>query len=124
MRRLQSTCSPGDVLVAFTDGVTEALNTAEEEFGEERLKDLLRGVIHSAGGRDLRAHFRMPARVDQGHCPVRRPHVRRDEGRRRVFRCGPVRCRLDVARDAAPQRTAVTDGTFDIPMATGICRGR
>jgi sigma-B regulation protein RsbU (phosphoserine phosphatase) len=36
----------GDVLVAFTDGVTEALNTAEEEFGEERLKDLLRGVIH------------------------------------------------------------------------------
>ena len=36
----------GDVLVAFTDGVTEALNAAEEEFGEERLKDLLRGVIH------------------------------------------------------------------------------
>ena len=36
----------GDVLVAFTDGVTEALNSAEEEFGEERLKDLLRGVVH------------------------------------------------------------------------------
>ena len=36
----------GDVLVAFTDGVTEALNTTEEEFGEDRLKDLLRGVIH------------------------------------------------------------------------------
>ena len=36
----------GDVLVAFTDGVTEALNVAEEEFGEERLKDLLRGVVH------------------------------------------------------------------------------
>jgi sigma-B regulation protein RsbU (phosphoserine phosphatase) len=36
----------GDVLVAFTDGVTEALNVAEEEFGEERLKELLRGVIH------------------------------------------------------------------------------
>jgi putative ABC transport system permease protein len=36
----------GDVLVAFTDGVTEALNASEEEFGEERLKDLLRGVIH------------------------------------------------------------------------------
>ena len=37
---------PGDVLVAFTDGVTEALNVAEEEFGEERLKDLLRGIVH------------------------------------------------------------------------------
>ena len=35
----------GDVLVAFTDGVTEALNVAEEEFGEERLKELLRGVV-------------------------------------------------------------------------------
>jgi serine phosphatase RsbU (regulator of sigma subunit) len=36
----------GDVLVAFTDGVTEALNISEEEFGEERLKELLRSVIH------------------------------------------------------------------------------
>jgi sigma-B regulation protein RsbU (phosphoserine phosphatase) len=31
----------GDVLIAFTDGVTEALNANEEEFGEERLKDLI-----------------------------------------------------------------------------------
>jgi sigma-B regulation protein RsbU (phosphoserine phosphatase) len=37
---------PGDVLVAFTDGVTEALNASDEEFGEERLKDLLRRVVH------------------------------------------------------------------------------
>jgi predicted permease len=34
----------GDVLVAFTDGVTEALNNGEEEFGEERLKELLKSV--------------------------------------------------------------------------------
>jgi serine phosphatase RsbU (regulator of sigma subunit) len=32
---------PGDVLLAFTDGVTEALNLNEEEFGEQRLKTLL-----------------------------------------------------------------------------------
>jgi serine phosphatase RsbU (regulator of sigma subunit) len=37
---------PGDVLVAFTDGVTEALNASEEEFGEARLKQLLHSVIH------------------------------------------------------------------------------
>jgi sigma-B regulation protein RsbU (phosphoserine phosphatase) len=37
---------PGDVLVAFTDGVTEAMNASEEEFGEERLKDLLRQIVH------------------------------------------------------------------------------
>ncbi|MGC2661347.1 MAG: ADOP family duplicated permease [Bryobacteraceae bacterium] len=36
----------GDVLLAFTDGVTEALNPAQEEFGEERLKALVRRVAH------------------------------------------------------------------------------
>ncbi len=36
----------GDVLLAFTDGVTEALNTNEEEFGEERLKKLVQGLAH------------------------------------------------------------------------------
>jgi predicted permease len=35
----------GDLLVAFTDGVTEALNSAGEEFGEERLKDVLRAAV-------------------------------------------------------------------------------
>jgi hypothetical protein len=37
---------PGDVLVAFTDGVPEALNPGEEEFGEDRLKELLGRVAH------------------------------------------------------------------------------
>jgi sigma-B regulation protein RsbU (phosphoserine phosphatase) len=34
-----------DVVVAFTDGVTEALNHEGEEFGDERLKEVLRGAI-------------------------------------------------------------------------------
>ena len=33
-----ATMHSGDVLVAFTDGVTEAENAAEQEFGEERLR--------------------------------------------------------------------------------------
>jgi sigma-B regulation protein RsbU (phosphoserine phosphatase) len=37
---------PGDVLIAFTDGVPEAQNPQEEEFGEERLKNLLRQSAH------------------------------------------------------------------------------
>jgi sigma-B regulation protein RsbU (phosphoserine phosphatase) len=37
---------PGDVLMAFTDGVPEALNPQEEEFGEERLRNLLRQSAH------------------------------------------------------------------------------
>jgi len=35
---------PGDALVMFTDGVTEALNNSKEEFGEERLEDTIADV--------------------------------------------------------------------------------
>jgi sigma-B regulation protein RsbU (phosphoserine phosphatase) len=38
----------GDVLVAFTDGVTEARNPEDDEFGEDRLKELLLRVAHLA----------------------------------------------------------------------------
>ncbi len=34
---------PGDVLVAFTDGISEAMNLAEEEFGEEQMIATVRG---------------------------------------------------------------------------------
>jgi putative ABC transport system permease protein len=37
---------PGDVLLVFTDGVPEAHNPANEEFGEERLQQLLRQTAH------------------------------------------------------------------------------
>jgi predicted permease len=37
---------PGDVLLAFTDGVPEAHNPENEEFGDERLQQLLRESAH------------------------------------------------------------------------------
>ena len=37
---------PGDVLLIFTDGVPEAHNPEDEEFGEERLQQLLRQTAH------------------------------------------------------------------------------
>lgn len=33
---------PGDIFVLYTDGITEVLNSEEEEFGEERLEALIR----------------------------------------------------------------------------------
>jgi serine phosphatase RsbU (regulator of sigma subunit) len=40
------TLGPGDVAVLFSDGVTDAQNEAGDEFGEERLLD----VLHAAAG--------------------------------------------------------------------------
>src|SRR6185503_10003915 len=37
---------PGDVLLVFTDGVPEAHNPENEEYGEERLQLLLRQTAH------------------------------------------------------------------------------
>ncbi|MGB8535381.1 MAG: GAF domain-containing SpoIIE family protein phosphatase [Acidobacteriaceae bacterium] len=34
---------PGDLLVAFTDGISEAMNLDDEEWGEDRLLDSIRG---------------------------------------------------------------------------------
>jgi serine phosphatase RsbU (regulator of sigma subunit) len=38
--------APGDMLVLYTDGITEAMNGREEEFGERRLLDTLRSQSH------------------------------------------------------------------------------
>lgn len=36
------TMSPGDILVAFTDGISEAMNRNDEEWGEERLRETVK----------------------------------------------------------------------------------
>jgi sigma-B regulation protein RsbU (phosphoserine phosphatase) len=41
----------GDHLVLFTDGVVEALNPAEEEFGMERLTELLQKNTQSSASK-------------------------------------------------------------------------
>jgi len=46
------TLEPGDVLVAFTDGISEAMNLADEEWGDDRLIDAVRSNLQ-APARDL-----------------------------------------------------------------------
>jgi serine phosphatase RsbU (regulator of sigma subunit)/pSer/pThr/pTyr-binding forkhead associated (FHA) protein len=36
---------PGDTLVLYSDGITEAMNVAGEEFGEDRVRDVAQGVL-------------------------------------------------------------------------------
>lgn len=36
----------GDVLILFTDGVSEAMDTAEQEYGEDRLRDYAKALRH------------------------------------------------------------------------------
>jgi sigma-B regulation protein RsbU (phosphoserine phosphatase) len=38
--------SPGDMLLLYTDGVTEAINPQSEQFGEDRLVDVVRQASH------------------------------------------------------------------------------
>jgi sigma-B regulation protein RsbU (phosphoserine phosphatase) len=38
----RSALAPGDTLMLYTDGVTEAMNGADELYGEKRLQELLR----------------------------------------------------------------------------------
>lgn len=37
--------SKGDIIVLYTDGVTEAVNTKGERFGKQRMYEILRGVV-------------------------------------------------------------------------------
>ena len=73
LERLESTCtvlglfrewdcsveelrlSPGDILVLYTDGITEAFNDAEEEYGEERLAAILERNRHRSSREILTA---------------------------------------------------------------------
>src|SRR5262249_4371112 len=62
---------PGDTLALYTDGITEAFNEADEEFGEERLVSALKQ------NRDLPSQALLEAVVDE----VRRhsPREQRDD---------------------------------------------
>ncbi len=51
------TLSPGDTLTFYTDGVTEAMNENNEELGEERLFEILKGASSKEPEEIIRAIF-------------------------------------------------------------------
>jgi len=51
----ETTLNPGDTLVMYTDGVTEAPNAAGDEFGEKRLLESIRGHAQGSAAELLEA---------------------------------------------------------------------
>jgi serine phosphatase RsbU (regulator of sigma subunit) len=48
---------PGDTLVLYSDGITEAMNVAGDEFGEDRVCDVVQGVLGEPPELILKAVF-------------------------------------------------------------------
>lgn len=61
--------APGDLLIAFSDGVVEATNSAGEEFGEKRLIDIAR-ELWSAQATDIRHAIHARLKEFTGNAPV------------------------------------------------------
>jgi sigma-B regulation protein RsbU (phosphoserine phosphatase) len=58
--------APGDILVLYTDGITEARSAEGEEFGESRLLDTLRSHCHLPVGSLLQAVVRAVQQFTDG----------------------------------------------------------
>ena len=59
---------PGDVMLAFTDGVTDAVNPSQEGFGEGRLKNLLGQTAHLST-KQIISHISGELRIWMGDAP-------------------------------------------------------
>jgi serine phosphatase RsbU (regulator of sigma subunit) len=59
---------PGDIFIFYTDGISEAMNTRGEEFGEERLETLLRQNA-SGSAKDILENIRKSVFDFAGNAP-------------------------------------------------------
>lgn len=55
LNEAQNTIEPGDVLILYTDGATEAMSVTQEEYGVERLKKVIADHAHLPAYQILRA---------------------------------------------------------------------
>ena len=73
---------PGDVLIFFTDGISEAMNLDDEEWGEERLLETVQGHRHASAQElldclfDAATQYAGAAAQHDDHDLGRRPRVR------------------------------------------------
>ncbi len=109
------TLETGDLLALYTDGVTEAANPEDEEFGTPRLVETLVKARGELRRRDRGRARRGSPRVHGGHAVRRRPDVRPSEEdlgarRRRGLRLdrlpGVLARRAEACRGASASRSA------------------
>ena len=94
---------PGDTLVLFSDGVTEAQNADEEEYGEARLVECLRGVADQPAAVMIERAHDLDRRLRGRRAPVRRHHpARRAPRLSRARPSGPAVTRLAVLPASPP----------------------
>lgn len=65
----QTTLEPGDILVCYTDGVTEAVNTAMEEWGVERLVETIK-TMQSHSSNEIINHIVHELALHTGDLPA------------------------------------------------------
>ncbi len=66
-QQAEARMEPGDILVLFSDGVTEAARpVVDEEFGEERLADLIRGHANESAEQIVKAVIEAVAQFTEG----------------------------------------------------------
>jgi sigma-B regulation protein RsbU (phosphoserine phosphatase) len=69
-KEFQVRMEPGDVLILFSDGVTEAANPADEDFGEQRLADLVASLRDRPAKEIVEAIHAEVAKFTQGAPPA------------------------------------------------------
>ncbi len=103
------TLAPGDVIVAFSDGVSEALNEAGEEFTDERLLGSIAKHASKPPQELLDGAARRCPRVLRRRHPERRRHDRRIvDGYRPGRRVCRVRHQVRQRFRAVPERPRTT----------------
>jgi len=60
--------NPGDLVVSYTDGITEAMNSAQEEWGIERLTENVERMVHASAD-DLLANIQKNVLAFTGNAP-------------------------------------------------------
>ena len=77
-----TTLEPGETVVLYTDGVTEAMNSIDEEFGNDRLLGIFAGGTPDNAQQASDAVFEAVRELCRRHAPVRRHYVPDSERRR------------------------------------------